>query len=263
MSAPPITADRVTSALAGTLKSMVKGLGGDAFVRLAGDAALIVTRVPFPTMNGVLMMRPRVAPDVIEELLRDPALASTVHAVQVRPGCSPDVTSMLERRGMHEDEPIPLMAMPSPTEALKRAADVPKLEIGVIDPSDAQLHGLIAAEGFQVPAEMFDSFAKPSVLAQPGMRTYVGKVDGRPVTTAICVRIDDYAGIFDVATPPAYRGRGYGAAVTARATLDGFDSGATFAFLQSSPMGLAVYERLGFRTLETWSVWISDLPSHS
>ena len=42
-----------------------------------------------------------------------------------------------------------------------------------------------------------------------------------------------------------------------RAVLDGFNAGASVAYPQSSPMGLRVYERLGFQTLETWSVWIT------
>jgi hypothetical protein len=32
---------------------------------------------------------------------------------------------------------------------------------------------------------------------------------------------------------------------------------ASLAYLQSSAMGLRVYEMLGFRTVEDWSVWMS------
>jgi predicted GNAT family acetyltransferase len=76
-------------------------------------------------------------------------------------------------------------------------------------------------------------------------------------STALGVTDGDHVGIFNVATPPAHRGKGYGAAITAWAVGDGFQNGASVAFLQSSPMGFRVYERLGFRTVEDWSVWIS------
>ena len=44
-----------------------------------------------------------------------------------------------------------------------------------------------------------------------------------------------------------------GASVTARIVVDGGRLGAHTAYLQSSPMGVGVHERLGFRTIETWA----------
>jgi hypothetical protein len=41
--------------------------------------------------------------------------------------------------------------------------------------------------------------------------------------------------------------------VTERVMTDGFASGATTAYLQSSPMGQRLYELMGFRTVETWT----------
>jgi predicted acetyltransferase len=59
-------------------------------------------------------------------------------------------------------------------------------------------------------------------------------------------------GVFNVATPRQHRGRGYGAAVTARAVRDGFRAGASLAFLQASDAGFGVYRRLGFRHVEDY-----------
>jgi hypothetical protein len=64
-------------------------------------------------------------------------------------------------------------------------------------------------------------------------------------------------GVFSVATPPAHRRRGYGAALTARAVTDGLAAGAAWAWLQSSPPGYGIYARLGFRTVETRACWIA------
>ena len=71
----------------------------------------------------------------------------------------------------------------------------------------------------------------------------------------------DHVGICNVATLPTYRGRGYGAAINARAVLDGYAATASFALLQSSESGFRVYQRLGFRTLENLAVWVSELSS--
>ena len=59
-----------------------------------------------------------------------------------------------------------------------------------------------------------------------------------------------------VATPEAHRGHGYGGAVTGHAVEQARAAGARGAYLQSSPMGLPVYERLGFVPVETWRQWM-------
>ena len=67
----------------------------------------------------------------------------------------------------------------------------------------------------------------------------------------------DGVGIFNIATPPGSRRRGYGAAMTARVIADGLSDGGRWAWLQSSPAGYSIYERLGFRTLESWQSWLA------
>ena len=37
---------------------------------------------------------------------------------------------------------------------------------------------------------------------------------------------------------------------------DGFESGATWSWLQSSEAGYTLYERLGFRTVARWPCWL-------
>ena len=91
----------------------------------------------------------------------------------------------------------------------------------------------------------------PQVVAIPGVRIYVGRVDGEPVTTAIGWTASAATGIFQVATAPTYRGRGYGGAVTSRAVLDGFAAGADLVWLQASSLGERLYRDLGFRQVAT------------
>jgi ribosomal protein S18 acetylase RimI-like enzyme len=87
---------------------------------------------------------------------------------------------------------------------------------------------------------------EPVVAAIPGVRIYVGRLEDRPVTTAMGWTANGATGIFQVATAPVDRRRGYGGAVTSRAVLDGFAAGADLAWLQSSRSGERLYRKLGF-----------------
>jgi predicted acetyltransferase len=70
------------------------------------------------------------------------------------------------------------------------------------------------------------------------------------------ITLEPCVGIFNVATPARHRGRGFGCAVTARAVAEGASRGAAWSWLQSSPLGVSVYERLGFEVLEEWVCWL-------
>jgi predicted acetyltransferase len=74
------------------------------------------------------------------------------------------------------------------------------------------------------------------------------------VSTALGFTLDGATGIFNVATPSEHRGRGYGAALTSHALRDGFDAGSEFGYLQSSTIGHGVYQRLGFRDVEEYTL---------
>jgi GNAT superfamily N-acetyltransferase len=82
---------------------------------------------------------------------------------------------------------------------------------------------------------------------------WLGLVDGRAVATATASVSDGFVGVYVVATRPEARGRGYGEAVTWAATLCRPELPAT---LQASDMGKRVYERMGYRTVTDFTVWV-------
>ena len=119
------------------------------------------------------------------------------------------------------------------------------------------MHADVAAAGFEAPEQLFRQLITADVLGLQGVRCYVGEVGGQAVTTGMGVTLGASVGVFSIATPPAYRGHGYGAAITGRAVADGLAAGAKWSWLQSTPIGYPTYYRLGFRTVETWPCWIS------
>lgn len=109
----------------------------------------------------------------------------------------------------------------------------------------------VLSVSFDAPEELFARFSA-TLQTIPEATWYVGRAGATTVSTALGFTIDGATGIFNVATPPEHRGRGYGAALTARAARDGFGAGSEFAFLQASEIGHRVYRRLGFRDVEEY-----------
>jgi ribosomal protein S18 acetylase RimI-like enzyme len=228
----------------------------NGWTRSDSGAVAGVTGVPMPTLNGVWVASPDARVEVVADLLDQVAATGLAHCLQARPGVAERLHGQAVTRGMTPKEPIPLMVLEDPRGLATNRATA-ALSIRELRPAEAPAHARLAAAGFDVPAEPFLQLMTPSVLAAPGTRCYLGEVDGEPVTTGLGVTLGSFVGIFNIATPPAHRRRGYGAAVTARAVADGVAAGADWAWLQSSAAGYRVYDRLGFRTTEDWQCWLS------
>ncbi len=250
-----IDADVAASALIDAWRHLVAEVP-DGWSRHDGGILAAVTGVQVPSLNGVWVGRVDAGSDTIAGLLDQVAATGLPHCLQSRPGAAQQADGLAAERSMRRDEIIPLMVVerastPSPTAAADR------LVIRELAPDEANLHATVAAAGFEVPAEPFLQLMTPRVLSASGVRCYVGEVGGEPVTTGLGVTLGTSVGIFNIATPPAHRRRGFGAAVTARAVADGFATGATWSWLQATRDGFPVYERLGFRTVEGWRCWVA------
>lgn len=79
------------------------------------------------------------------------------------------------------------------------------------------------------------------------LRLYVARVNGDPVATAQVFFSAGVAGLYYVRTIPAARRQGIGSGVTLAALRDARAAGYHIGVLGASPMGVSVYQRLGFR----------------
>ena len=76
------------------------------------------------------------------------------------------------------------------------------------------------------------------------------------------VTIDDgVVTVFAVSTAAQMRRRGVGTALTAAALDWGRAAGADLAFLTSSDMARGMYERMGFRQVDTWHFYVRPWPA--
>jgi hypothetical protein len=86
-----------------------------------------------------------------------------------------------------------------------------------------------------------------------GWHHYVGFVDDVAVATASAYVGPHVLRVDNVSTLPDRRGRGYGAALTWQATLTQPELP---ALLLASDDGRPIYERMGYRAISRWTMWL-------
>lgn len=209
---------------------------------------------PVPIFNGVIAASAHGDPTIVDGLLDKVAHAVEGFCLQVRPG-SPAIDAVARARGMVVAEREPLMLLEDPGR-LPEAAAPDGFVVRRLGADEFDRHVALAADGFGAPIEAFAPWSGSNLLGERGVTAYVGSIGGRDVATALGIVVDDHVGVFNVATLPEHRRQGFGSALTARTVLDGLASGARWALLMSSEMGLHAYQQLGFQERELWSVWV-------
>ncbi len=222
---------------------------GDARFERRSDLVLaLCPRFPIPQCNGPWVARDsQAAVDALPEAIAEVEAAGAAAWVQTRSGHERTKQAALDL-GLTHAERIPGMALRR-GELVEPPAP---LEIELISADEVDETNELLASSFHAPKALFDEFNR-ELGNIDYVSWYVGRVDDEIVSTAVGFSADGYTGVFNVGTKPEHRGRGYGAAVTARVVRDGFDDGSTLAFLQSSDSGHSVYRRLGFRDVEEYA----------
>jgi GNAT superfamily N-acetyltransferase len=143
--------------------------------------------------------------------------------------------------------------LPDPLE-IRRASDA----TGVADFAGVNARAYTA---YGTPEEATRSnFGRPQAVLAPHIASFVGYLDGEPVSTAQTLLSHGIAGIFWVGTVEAARGKGLAEALTRVATNWGFDAGAANVQLQASPMGEAIYRRMGYEDLYRYDFFLCAGP---
>jgi ribosomal protein S18 acetylase RimI-like enzyme len=131
------------------------------------------------------------------------------------------------------------------------ARRLPELEIRRVD-SRRILDDFrsIGSTCFHVPPAWFSEVFDEDFAVRSPFACMVGYRDGVPVATAASVYSGDAIGLYNVATAPEYRERGYAEAITRHtAGVAVRENGAAPLVLQSTSQALTLYERMGFRAV--------------
>jgi N-acetylglutamate synthase len=244
--------DSFAIAMTDSRRHMNTRIPGSRLLRQGGAAAWI-TGSPRAGFNSVWPERPNPPASAVAALLDEVADAGLPFTLALRPGSAGVLTGLAAERGMRRAGDHPLMALE--TGGAKAPRPVPQLAIRLLPPHEATAVVKVAAAVFGATEETF--LPSLDLLALDGLRCYLGEADGQPVATAVSVTTGQFTAIYSVATDPAFRRRGFGTALTARAVADGALAGAAWCWLKASASGYPVYRDLGFRTIETWTHWMS------
>ncbi len=233
-----------------TVRRRCEGVAGAEVLERDG-LVLSLTNVPEPSLNSAFVERE--PSDPVGALgWAEEEMASRGHTfgVEYPPGRWPALDRAIVERGLERlfARPVmgvPLASLPEPDPAT-RITVVRSME-------DALVLARVDAEAFGTPLEISERVFAPNLVGVEGSRGFVAWLGDEPVGTAVAQAGVGATGVFGVGVVPSARRRGIGRALTLTAAR-AFT--ADLAWLLPTEMGRPLYERLGFRDLETWEVWV-------
>ncbi len=117
----------------------------------------------------------------------------------------------------------------------------------------------VMSTAFEIPHSVSMSVYGAERAWQGTFQGYVGYSNGRAVTTAAAVITGDVVGLYSVATLPQHRRLGFAEAIMRQVIGHAEQTrGVSRTVLQSTSSGLSLYEAMGYRTVTSFNVFISD-----
>jgi GNAT superfamily N-acetyltransferase len=214
-----------------------------------GVLAVVVPACPErAVVNSVLYREPGALAEAYEEIAEAYAEVGANWTVWVHEG-DREAATILERKGHVLDAQPEAMGrelhdLERPPDGALRdwTADAPMADIGPIN-DRSYTYGT-------------DSFARALAhFPKEDVTAYTASEDGQPVACLIIVDHERNADVEWVAVVPEARGRGLSGKLLGHALADCGERGIETSTLVATRLGRPVYERLGFRPLETFQMW--------
>jgi GNAT superfamily N-acetyltransferase len=225
---------------------------------------LLLGHVPMRFFNQILVEDPAADASAIREGVRLGRARKDPFVVSLRDGADDRFKPLMAELGLAapEDAATQAMTMHPVSDRPMSAEPTPGFEIQrVSDASGLDDHRRAVTEGFGGDASVATAMLGVGLLDLPECAVYVGYLEGQPVTAGLGWRTGRTIGVYNIATIPPARRRGYGEAMTARVVADGEAAGCDVAALQASTMGRPIYERMGFRPSVRYTGYVDLAPS--
>jgi predicted N-acetyltransferase YhbS len=214
-----------------------------------GVLAAVVPAAPERAVaNGVVYRSPEALEAAYDELAEAYGRIGAKWTVWVRPG-DDAAARFLEGRG-HVLDAQP-MAMAHDLDGVERPdpAALPdwtgEADFADVGPLNDRAYGFGT-----------DSFTR-ALRTLPGdaIHVYMARDGGEPVGCLLMTDHDANSDVEAVAVLPEARGRGIAGNLLRHALVDAVERGSETSTLVSTPLGLSVYERVGFRSLGRATMW--------
>lgn len=229
---------------------------------------LITCWVPHPVFNIALLDGPAPDPEGFEPSALDLRIEAAAAHYRVAghswsfwvcedllgPRTSRRLMRIFDAHGLH------CIAEPPGMEAEELPAprrELPDLDVRPLDTAPARADfAAIVSQCFHIPTPVARRIYEEPARWQAPLEIYVGYAGGAPAATAAFLAAAGALGIYSVATLPHLRGRGYAEAIMRHGVgLLRARGAAGPLVLQSSPGGLDLYRRLGFRRTTRYFVF--------
>jgi ribosomal protein S18 acetylase RimI-like enzyme len=114
----------------------------------------------------------------------------------------------------------------------------------------------VMARAFSLPEDAVQRAWGPALLDAPGVAIFLAYREDLPVSAVATVRHGTVVGIWCMATIPEHQRRGTGRSLLAQVMAQHQAAGARLFYLVATEAGYPLYERLGFRTVESITIWV-------
>ena len=137
---------------------------------------------------------------------------------------------------------------------------LPSLDVRpVADEQTRTAFSEVMSTAFEIPHSVSLSVYGAERAWRGTFQGYVGYSNGRAVTTAAAVITGDVIGLYSVATLPQHRRLGFAEAIMRHVVHEAQQTrGVSRTVLQATSSGLSLYEAMGYRTVTSFNVFISD-----
>ena len=171
--------------------------------------------------------------------------------VNAHRGGDEDLAVAAEAAGYLRVTDAPEMVVRSPVEPREAPAGIELRWIA--DTGGVADFFAVGAEAYTslgLPAHVpIEAMRAPERFLEPHLASVVAYRGDEPLAAAMTLVSHGIAGVYWVATLAAARGQGLAELVTRAVTNRGFELGAAVNTLQASPMGEAIYRRMGYEDL--------------
>ncbi|MFJ3672456.1 GNAT family N-acetyltransferase [Streptomyces sp. NPDC090106] len=221
------------------------------------DALLTVTGSLIPVLNGIMSVSD--VPDAQEITLLceklQPYVEQLPWSIRLRGEAGQEITGLAARHGLttRTEQPFMLLSLKDAQE--RQGTGSGSVTVRPLAADEHETFATVLGTAFGAPPMIISSLYTPHVLGQPFVTTYLAETDGTPVGAGLAIVGERHVGLANIGVLPVHRRRGAGRALVEAILRDASAAGAHTAYLHSSDEALPLFEQLGFRTRESWSVF--------